>query len=723
MATALFAQEELDRHIELMTGSHPAPGAFAVTAGDGGGDGFSISASGGVVRVEGESARGALYGVYELLERFGGCGWYAPWRTVVPRRERLEVPDGTFIRERPAFAVRQPSWYGVRTNGLFAARCRLNGESPDGAVPDPDPKYGGSPVRFAHRLYSSHTALALVPPEVYFGTHPEYFSEIGGRRVAESTQLCFSNMEAAQVAASNALAFAAADPLCGIVGVSQMDWGNFCECEKCRSIVEDEGALSGLVLRFVNSVAETVERERPGLLVETIAYGDTFTPPKKTRPRRNVVMCFCTAADYAEPLASAVREKNVSWKKDYETWTSWTDGFIQWDYTPNFRWFFLPHPNIGVYGPNLRYYRDRGAKWAYMDGQPLPGGDFGDLRCWVLAKLMWNPDQSTDELVDRFCNGAYGAGAKWVRAAYDLAMRQLENVPHTILIYSGEDDPRVSPDRYLRDSLALWDKADKATKHDKEANFCVRIGKYPAVIALVNRLARFAPSHSATAHPGRFARPPELDSLLAEEKAIRDEASARGVPLHFSLQRGQDDWMRRRLERLRTSPPVAASFVARLTSADFCVRDGDFTGGEWNERRGYHARRAADSSSIGGEAVEAFARDGLDAIRVFLDDIAFDDGVPLEVRVHARGEKSPGGGPDAFTFLVKDANVKYRRDVKAEEISAAWNWVPLGRFTPESGLKADIRGALSGRCGLKSVFVDAIEFSRYDTNNNERTKR
>ncbi len=711
---ALFAQEELDRHVERMTGARPEPGAFVVTAGDGTGDGFTIRATNGIVTIAGESPRGALYGVYELLERFGGCGWYAPWRTVVPRRAKLVVPDGTSITERPAFELRQPSWYGVRTNQLFAARCRLNGESPDGAVPNPDPKYGGCPLRFARRLYTSHTFLTLVPPERHFAAHPEWFSEIDGRRISESTQLCLSNPEVVDVAASNALALAAADPGCRVVGVSQMDWGNFCECATCREIFADEGSRAGPVLRFVNAVAERIERVRPDLLVETIAYGETFKPPKTVRPRRNVIVCCCTAADYAEPLATAARPKNVAWKRAYEAWTSGTERIYQWDYTPNFRWFFLPHPNITVYGPNLRYYRDRGAKYVYMDGQPLPGGDFGDLRCWVLAKLMWNPDQSTDELVDRFCRGAYGAGAPHVRAAYDLARGQLAHNPEAVLTYGGEDDPKTFPDGFLRVSLGLWEAAERATRDDPDARFAVRLAKYPTVVALLNRLACFAPTHSVTAHPKRFARPHGLDALLAEEASIRAAAAARGVPLHFALQRGQDAWMRRRLARMRTHRPVAAATCARIETADFCVRDGDYTGGEWNERHGYHARCVDDPTAFGGQAVEVYPRDGQDAIRFFLDDLAFDPNVLLRLRIHAKGERRADGGDAVLTVVVKDAQVRFRREVAASEVSVEWDWIDLGTFVPAVGYKLDVRGALSGLSGMRAVRVDALELSRLE---------
>ena len=108
IAAALFAREELDRHIELMTGSRPDPKTFVITAGKGEGDGFSIRSTNGVVTISGESPRGALYGVYELLERFGGCGWYAPWRTVVPKRERFVVPDGVNVTERLRVADSAP---------------------------------------------------------------------------------------------------------------------------------------------------------------------------------------------------------------------------------------------------------------------------------------------------------------------------------------------------------------------------------------------------------------------------------------------------------------------------------------------------------------------------------------------------------------------------------------------------------------------------------------
>lgn len=707
MAAALFAREELDRHVELMTGRPPDPGAFVITAGSGDGDGFTIRSKDGVVTIAGDSPRGALYGVYELLERFGGCGWYAPWRTVVPKRARFTVPDGVDISDRPAFEMRQPSWYNVRSNELFAARCRLNGEVPDGALRHPDPKYGGCPLRFVRRLYTSHTTLVLVPPEEHFDAHPDWFAEIGGRRVRDSTQLCMTNPEVVEQAAVRALEMAAADPGARALGVSQMDWGNFCECAACRAVVEREGALSGLVLRFVNAVAERIERTRPDLLVETLVYVPTLKPPRTVRPRANVMLCLCTSADYAEPLATCVRPVNVEWKRQYEQWTSWTKNLYQWDYTPNFRWFFLPHPNFGVYGPNIRYFRDRGVRWIYMDGLPFPGGDFSDLRCWLLAKLTWNPDQSTDALVDRFCRGAYGAGAAFARQAYDLECGRLAAHPDLVLTYGAEPRPDVYDADYYRQAIGLWREAERAVADDADAAFCVALARYPNVVALILQLAAQAPRYSVTAHHGNFVRPPELDALLADERRIRQLADARGVPLCRALQRGQDAWTLRRFEELRTTAPVARASSVTIGTDGLIVRDGDCAGGEWNERHGVHAKRLPDGT------VEVYPRDGMDALRFYTDDLAFDAGTPLRVSLRVKLTDGAGSG-EAFSVRVRRAGeVLLERAVRIGDVSSDWRWIDVGTFSPRGGEKLDVIGA---KAGTATVRVSALRFAREERN-------
>ena len=71
-------------------------------------DSFRIKVEGGNLYVIG-GKRGVLYGVYELLETYGGVGWFSSWRTVVPKRESFAVPADLDDAQSPAFAMRSTS--------------------------------------------------------------------------------------------------------------------------------------------------------------------------------------------------------------------------------------------------------------------------------------------------------------------------------------------------------------------------------------------------------------------------------------------------------------------------------------------------------------------------------------------------------------------------------------------------------------------------------------
>ena len=98
--TTRYAAEELSGHVQKMTGVRmpivqACPGAkvsiLEVSDKSLGTDGFRLRAQGGDLVVEG-GRRGVLYGVYELLETYGGCGWFSSGTTVVPERDSFAVP-------------------------------------------------------------------------------------------------------------------------------------------------------------------------------------------------------------------------------------------------------------------------------------------------------------------------------------------------------------------------------------------------------------------------------------------------------------------------------------------------------------------------------------------------------------------------------------------------------------------------------------------------------
>jgi len=75
----------------------------------------------------------------------------------------------------------------------------------------------------------------------------------------------------------------ASDPT--IISVSQNDNSRNCQCENCRAVEKKEGSPAGLLIHFVNRVAEDIEKEFPDVLVETLAYQYTRKPPRFARRR------------------------------------------------------------------------------------------------------------------------------------------------------------------------------------------------------------------------------------------------------------------------------------------------------------------------------------------------------------------------------------------------------------------------------------------------------
>ena len=86
-------------------------------------DGFAILATeDDVLRISGTNPRGCIYGVYDLLERYGGVGFYSSWCEKVPRLDRLAVPAMSVNMSAPAFEMREPFWYDVNVHLEFGAK-------------------------------------------------------------------------------------------------------------------------------------------------------------------------------------------------------------------------------------------------------------------------------------------------------------------------------------------------------------------------------------------------------------------------------------------------------------------------------------------------------------------------------------------------------------------------------------------------------------------------
>ena len=363
-------------------------------------DGIVLKTVGENIVLVGHPRQGTLYAVYTFLEDVVGVRWWTSTEAFIPKKPTLEIPELS-VEYAPKATSRSTLFSDSRNerNGVFAARLKFNG----GASFSAD---------FGDRAHGckdngSHSFMNLLPPWTYFEKHPEWYGEINGQR-GEWNQICLTNEEALAEVTKNVLNLLRKDPTATWVSVSQDDHDRYCRCAKCKAVDEEEGSQAGTMIRFVNKVAEAVEKEFPNVTVHTFAYAYSRKPPKFVKPRKNVQVQLCSIeCSFVQPLAEG--EQNKDFREDIKGWGEIHDNVSIWDYVVNFQAYMIPHPNHRVLVPNVRFFIDHKITSVFEQGDGWGGnGDFVRLKNWMLAKAMWDPSVDGDELTEEFVMGYYG---------------------------------------------------------------------------------------------------------------------------------------------------------------------------------------------------------------------------------------------------------------------------------------------------------------------------
>lgn len=253
-----------------------------------------------------------------------------------------------------------------------------------------------------------HTFQHLIPSSRYYDTHPEWFSQVGGRRVRDG-QLCLSNPQLLDTLCANLALLINQNPRASIWSVSNNDNYNVCQCPECRRLDSLYGGPSGTLVYFVNQVA----RRFPDKTISTLAYQFSRQAPLALcpipqKPDTNVNIMFCSIECGRQlPLASNPAEAHFC--DDMRHWADLTNNIFLWDYVVQFRNFWDPFPNIHVLQPNLQFFRDNGVKMMFEQGTGEKNiTAWIDFRCYLLAKLLWDVDADVDSLSHDFCLHHYG---------------------------------------------------------------------------------------------------------------------------------------------------------------------------------------------------------------------------------------------------------------------------------------------------------------------------
>ena len=391
-----------------------------------------VKTADGNLLIGGHARRGTLYAVYSFLEDELGTKWWTAKESFIPNKPTITL--GAIDKKySPPLQFRQTNYIPDSFNWKFAARNK-NGQL------KPDDKELSKEISQSFAI-GYHSFYKIMPPEKYFAKHPEWYSEIGGKRVFKVperglAQLCLTNAEMRAELIKNIREKLARMPYARFVHISQNDYYNYCECKKCADFVNAHGGeQSALLVDTANAVGEAIEKDYPDTRVVTFAYQYSRRAPKNIKPRGNVWIELCSIeCDFAHPLES---DTDYGFTPDIKEWSKLTRNLTIWNYTTCFSNYIIPYPNIYLVGGDIRFFVKNGAIGLFEQGNSFcNAGDFNSMRLWVMSKLMWNPNLDDKKLVDEFLRGYYGDE---IAAIYREYLDTIENRARSVKYAQGCD--------------------------------------------------------------------------------------------------------------------------------------------------------------------------------------------------------------------------------------------------------------------------------------------
>ena len=431
-------------------------------------EGFFIRAAGENITITGGSSRAILYGVYRFLEIFCNFSCFTKDVETIDKFETLEI-ELTEIKEKPAFEFRD-DYFRNAFDGDFCVKNRLNSN-----LADVSDARGGKMKWFNFH----HSFADLVPEEVYFKTHSEYFSEIDGVR-QEKSQLCLTNNDVLNISKKQLRKWISENPRCRVFSISQNDNSKRCTCKDCMAIEKSEGSPAGPIIRFVNELARDIRDDYPDVLLHTFAYQYSLPAPKSVVADERVIVRLCSlSCRFDKPFEKIAKEepedKTAIFVNALNDWKDHAHRLYVWDYAVNFINYLQPMLYFHTLAENIRYFSRIGVLGILEQGNFAYGGGAScdDLKSYIIAKLLWNPECDFKYEIHRFCSAVYGERAGALFEKYiEVMEKACSSAPIHIYEYTDTDfinDSLISEcDSIFKEALKIAETPEQKMRLERE---------------------------------------------------------------------------------------------------------------------------------------------------------------------------------------------------------------------------------------------------------------
>ena len=380
----------------------------------------------------GTAPRATLYGVYAFLEGLG-CRWCFPAEhgDVIPRQSTVKTPPLDRV-EKPAFSYRTFShtasvseetidridWMAKnRMNRFLTTLYPIKGfqgqwyhqfKKVPGLVDAIQKR--GMLIEAGH-----HASYVWTSPTELFDSHPSWFAMVGGVRKAVSlegarAQLCWTNEEMARFTAERIVEFAHKNPEADVLSIYPDDDYGYCECPQCVSA----GSISNAYVTYVNNVARRVHELDPKVRLAMLSYNKIDKPP--------------TIAVFGENTLCAI----ACWIPNVKQIQGWIDAgpkdiVLYQYYMGSYSDRSLPGVWPHIIDETIKTIHKLGVSGITSQGEVFTFGVYG-LNYWTYARLIWDPTQPVDDVLDDYFTHYYAEAADPMRA-YFAAMEVVQRCP------------------------------------------------------------------------------------------------------------------------------------------------------------------------------------------------------------------------------------------------------------------------------------------------------
>ena len=425
-------------------------------------DAYVIRKIGRNIIINGGGTRGVLFGAFDFMERVLGVRFFTPVVTHVPDAQVIKIAD---VDKEFKFLFELRDIYIGKAyqpdGGYYAVSRKM---SRGGDIPF-DQKYGGS---FDYGPpYSCHTFDRYLPAKKYMKTHPHFFSLRNGERYGgqHSGQLCLTNPELREfftklvldnIKKTNAACKKAgiAAPL--IYDVSHNDNSRYCQCENCAALAAKE-RQSGVMVDFVNYIAERVAKVYPEIKIQFFAYQYNAEPPRTLKARDNVIVRICNTG--SNQITGAANDKVYS--QMFKEWKKFARHIYIWDYAITYGDMNGgPYPSEFYIPSAYKFYADNNVKGIFCESESPASSDMWELKYYLLTCYATDPHRKDyGELVNDFYQKYYGPAGKYVYE-YRKILHETAKKKKAVIGWfaSGVDFSYID----LASNLAMQHQLDKA---------------------------------------------------------------------------------------------------------------------------------------------------------------------------------------------------------------------------------------------------------------------